>query len=130
MTMQCLAVAPATLTAVSALACFPVECEQLCYWLTAKSNVMKMNCGRRSRAKEMKALADIKPDESPLLAAQVVHPLLLATLIATGPPHRLHHEGGVRDGDPAARHSRLLSRVTTNLAKPVKVMALAIVFLC
>ena len=57
----------------------------------------------------MTGAADIKPGILPLLVAQAAHPLLLAILTAIGPPHRLHHEGGASDGDPAARHSWLLS---------------------
>ena len=85
-----------------------------------KWSVTEGNCGRRSRALEMKAPADTKPDASPLLAAQAAHPPLPAPLIATGRPHRLHHEGGVREGDRAA----------TCPGNHVKVVALAIVFLC
>ena len=79
----------------------------------------------------MKALADTKPDASPLLVAQAARPPLPAPLIATGPPSRLHHEGRVREGDlAAAGNNQPLPGVIPCPAKYVKVVALAIVFFC
>ena len=77
----------------------------------------------------MKALAGAKPDSSPPLMAQAVHLPLPAPLIATGPPRRLHREGGDHEQDPVA--ARTNQPLTVSIFGPmtlVKVVALAIVF--
>ena len=66
--------------------CTEEEWEQLCRWLTGDPTFRSKVERHRKELREMKALADIKPDASPLLAAQAAHPPLLAPLIATGPP--------------------------------------------
>ena len=69
-----------------------------------KLTSVKGSCGRKSRAKEKKALVDTKLAVLPLRAAQAAHPQPPAPFSATGPHHRPRPESGAGDEKLFAKH--------------------------